>query len=66
MQKDGKTLIVADAGVCKNPNAEMLRDIILETNETARAVLNEEPKLAMLSFSTKGSGGADASIEKIR
>lgn len=66
MKKDNKTVIVADAGVCKNPNVEMLRDIILETNETAKAVLEEEPRIAMLSFSTFGSGGADASIDKIK
>ena len=66
MEKGNKTVIVADAGVCKNPNAEMLRDIVLETSETAKAVLKEEPRIAMLSFSSFGSGGADASIDKIK
>lgn len=65
MTKGDETIIVADAGVCKNPNAEMLKAIVLETYDTAKAVLSEEPRIAMLSFSTLGSGGADPSIEKI-
>ena len=66
MKKENQTIIVADAGVCKNPNAEMLKDVVLETYETAKAVLDEEPRIAMLSFSSFGSGGADPSIEKIK
>lgn len=66
MKKENQTIIVADAGVCKNPNAEMLKDVVLETYETAKAVLDEEPRIAMLSFSSFGSGGADPSIDKIR
>lgn len=66
MKKDNQTIIVADAGVCKNPNAEMLKDVVLETYETAKAVLDDEPRIAMLSFSSYGSGGADPSIEKIK
>ena len=66
MKKENQTIIVADAGVCKNPNAEMLKDVVLETYETAKAVLDEEPRIAMLSFSSFGSGGADPSIDKIK
>ena len=66
MTKENKTLIVADAGICKNPNSEMLKAIIYETYETANAVLVEKPRIAMLSFSSFGSGGMDPSIEKIQ
>lgn len=58
------TLIVADAGVTKNPTVEQLTDIIIQTYETALRVLDEEPKIAMLSFSTFGSA-KDESIDKI-
>ena len=66
MMKQDQTIILADAGVCKNPNAEMLKAVVLETYETAKAILDEEPRIAMLSFSTFGSGGVDPSIEKIQ
>jgi Phosphotransacetylase len=60
-----KVYTLADCGACKSPTAEQLRDIVFQTIETHRAVSNEEPKIAMLSFSTFGSGGKDPSFEKI-
>ena len=65
MKREDETIIVADAGICKNPNSEVLKAIVLETYKTAKAILDEKPKIAMLSFSTFGSGGKDPSIEKI-
>lgn len=62
----GRTLILADGGVVKNPTAAQLADIILLTSDAARAILADEPRVACLSFSTFGSGGDDASIGKIR
>ncbi|MBQ8992139.1 hypothetical protein IJ090_01750 [Candidatus Saccharibacteria bacterium] len=56
--------ILADAGVTKNPTAAQLKDIILQTADSARKLLKEEPKIAVLSFSTKGSA-KDDSIDKI-
>lgn len=61
-----ETIIIADAGVTKHPNLEQLTEIILQTYQTAKAVLEEEPRIAMLSFSTFGSGGRDETIELIR
>ena len=66
MRREGETLVIADGGVCKNPNEEMLTSIVLQTYETARKILQDEPKVAMLSFSTFGSGGDDPSIAKIQ
>ncbi|MBQ8984434.1 hypothetical protein IJ098_01070 [Candidatus Saccharibacteria bacterium] len=57
-------LILADAGVTKNPTTEQLTDIVLQTHETALKVLDDEPRIAMLSFSTFGSA-RDESIDKI-
>ena len=56
--------ILADAGVTKEADAERLFDIVMQTYETALKLLDEEPRIAMLSFSTKGSA-RDASIDKI-
>jgi phosphotransacetylase len=63
---DGQILTLADAAACKNPSAEQLKDIVLQTVETHRAISDDEPKVAMLSFSTFGSGGKDETIDKIR
>ncbi len=66
MRNKSKTYILADAGVCKNPDADVLKAIVLETYDTAKKVLDEEPRIAMLSFSSFGSGGKDATITKIQ
>ncbi|MBO7664746.1 hypothetical protein J6S46_02735 [Candidatus Saccharibacteria bacterium] len=65
LEKDGRSLIVADGGVCKHPDAEMFFEIITQTYETARKIF-PEPRIALLSFSTLGSGGKDATIDVIR
>lgn len=62
---DGRRLILADGATCKNPTAEQLADIIYLTHQAAEKILDQVPKVAMLSFSTFGSGGADPSIDKI-
>ncbi len=50
-----KVLMFADCGVNPNPTAEELVDIALGTASTYRALLGKQPKIAFLSFSTKGS-----------
>lgn len=79
--------ILGDAAACKHPSFDQLYDITLETHETAtkyfkylnhdstNSALNNflTPRIAMLSFSTLGSGGRDetislsqAVVEKVR
>ncbi len=66
MTKKNKTLVLADGGVCKRPNDDMFYDIIIQTYETAKKILSDEPKIALLSFSTFGSGKNDPSLDLIR
>ncbi|MBI9069188.1 MAG: phosphate acetyltransferase [Salinivirgaceae bacterium] len=48
-------MVFADCAVHPNPTAEELAEIAVETGKTTRAIGGFEPKIAMLSFSTKGS-----------
>ena len=55
---------MADCGVVPSPDAIQLADIALETAVSFWSVTGLEPRVAMLSFSTKGSA-SDPSLEKI-
>jgi len=48
-------MIFADCAVHPNPSAEELAQIAVVTGRTARAIAGFEPRIAMLSFSTRGS-----------
>ena len=48
-------MVMADCAVLPNPNAEELAQIAVSAEKTARDLAGIDPKVAMLSFSTKGS-----------
>jgi len=56
--------IFTDCGIIINPTDKELADIALDAAETAIR-FDIEPKVAMLSFSTKGSGKGDE-VEKVK
>lgn len=49
-------MLFADCAVNPNPTAKQLAEIAVSTARTAKAIAKIDPKVAMLSFSTKGSG----------
>jgi phosphate acetyltransferase len=48
-------LLFADCAVNPNPSAEQLAEIAIATSRTAKSLVGFEPRIGMLSFSTKGS-----------
>jgi len=52
--QDG-VLFMADCGVIFEPDVEQLADIALSTAQLAHHLLGQRPRVALLSFSTKGS-----------
>ena len=64
-ERKGQHFVLADGGINKLPDADKLYCIVEDSAETFEAYYGEQPKIAMLSYSTKGSGGKNPDLEKI-
>lgn len=60
-----KVYAFADCAVVPNPNEEQLADIAISTADNFSKLIGEEPLIAMLSFSTKGSAEHEM-VDKVR
>ncbi|MCX8194103.1 MAG: phosphate acyltransferase [Candidatus Pacearchaeota archaeon] len=61
----GKAMLFADCAAQPDPTSEQLAEIALLSAETFRLLTQQEPKIALLSYSTKGSGKG-TSPEKVQ
>lgn len=57
-------MLYADCGVTPNPNARELAEIAVTSGRNAKALTGMEPRIALLSFSTKGSAKHE-SVDKV-
>jgi phosphate acetyltransferase len=58
-------LLYADCGLVPDPDAETLADIAISTAHSGQQLVGLEPRIAMLSFSTKGSAEHKL-VDKVR
>lgn len=61
---EGSLLAVGDSAVCTNPTAEQLADIAISACDTVKSLLDWQPRCAMISYSTLGSGQGEL-IDKV-
>ena len=58
-------LAFADCGLNQNPDSEALSEIAISTAKSFKQIIGKDAKVAMLSYSTKGSAKAEE-VDKVR
>ncbi len=63
-QKGNELYALADGGVNKQPTKEQLYTIVEDTAKTYQSFTGAQPRIAILSYSTNGSGGRNPDLDK--
>lgn len=58
--------VYSDCGLVENPNEEELSEIAIASAKSFRALVQDEPKVAMLSYSTYGSAKSELTEKVIK
>ncbi|MCD7809121.1 MAG: hypothetical protein LUH02_07245 [Erysipelotrichaceae bacterium] len=62
---EGDLLVFGDSAVCTNPTSKQLANIAIDACEEVKVLLDWEPRCAMLSYSTLGSGQGEL-VDKVK
>ena len=62
---EGSLLAIGDSAVCTNPDPEQLASIAIAACDTVHDLLDWQPRCAMISYSTDGSGEGEL-IDKVK
>ena len=63
--RDGRSIVYGDCGVLPDPDAQQLASVAISSAATFAQLSREEPRVAMLSFSSKGSA-QHPRVDKVR
>lgn len=66
VKPDGESYAFGDCALVPDPDAEGMASIAISTADTYQKLTGKDAKVAMLSFSTKGSGGNQPSVLKVQ
>lgn len=59
-------MIFSDCAVIPTPSSQQLCDIAISAAQSCKSLIGADPAVAMLSFSTKGSGGKDENVLRVQ